>query len=150
MRLLPAPSTATRPPQYDADAHALYVYVGALEDRRVATTRASDGVNFDCNSEGFVLGIEVLLNAADYLQQEEVTIPRLVSDGWHNFVLEDDPDIDDTQTYDESNRILRIGIYDGIAPVFRIAKHAFVAPMPSGRAVVWISGLDLTGTTAGR
>src|ERR1700741_202799 len=149
MRFLPTLSTATRPPQYDAVAHALYVYVGASGDRRVATTHSSEGINFDCNSEGFVLGIEVLLNAADYLHREEVTIPRLVSDGWHNFVLDDDPDIDDAQTYDESNRILRIGIYDGAAPVFRIAKHAFVAPMTSGYVVVWISGLDLTKTPAG-
>ena len=138
------------PPKYDADAHALYVYVGATGDRRVATTHASEGINFDCNSEGFVLGIEVLLNAADYLRQEEVTIPRLVSDDWYNFELDGDPDIDDAQTYDESNRILRIGIYDGTAPVFRIAKHAFAAPMPSGRIVVWISGLDLTETIARR
>ena len=145
MRFSPAAPTATASPRYDADAHALYVYVGALGDRRVAATRAGEGINFDCNSEGFVLGIEVLLNAADYLRSEIIAIPDLVSDGWYNFQLDDDPDVDDVQTYDASNRVLRIGIYDGTAPVFRIAEHVFVAPMRSRRAVVWISGLDLNG-----
>lgn len=123
------------------------MYVGALRNRHVAETRSGGGINFDCNGDGFVVGVEVLLNAADYLRREKVTIPRLVSDDSHYFVLSDDPDIDDVQTYDELDCILRIGIYDGTVPVFRIATHVFVAPMPSGRAVVWISGLDL-GTKA--
>ena len=143
MQLLPAASTVIAPPRYDADAHALYVHVGALRDRHVAETRSGGGINFDCNADGFVVGVEVLLNASQHLQRQEVTIPRLVAAGWHNLRLDDDPDLDDAQTYDGSNRTVCMGTYDGAAPVFRIAEHVLVAPMPSGHLVVWITGLDI-------
>lgn len=147
MQLLRASSIETARPRHDVDAHALYLYVGAVPDRHIATTRSSGGINFDCNRDGFVVGIEVLLNVADRLQRQVVTIPRLVAEGWHNIRLEDEPDIDDVQTYDGSTLILRMGTHDGATPAFRVAKHAFVAPMPSGCLVVWITGLDIHRTT---
>lgn len=148
MQFSPTASTATKSPRYDTDARALYAYVAASMDHRVVSTRGSGGINFDCNRDGLVLGIEVLLNAPDYLRLGNVAIPRLVSDNWHNLLLSDDPDADDAQTYDASNHLLRIGIHDGIAPVFRVAKHVFVAPLSAGRVVVWISDIDLTAAIA--
>jgi uncharacterized protein YuzE len=144
MQLLPVEIARAAAPRYDADARALYVYIGATEDRQVIQTRSADGILFDCNSADVVVGIEVLVNAAKNILVTSVHMPDLVDDGQYDLRLEDEPELDDVQLYNPSTGTLQVGKDYGSAKAYRLGRHVFLAAAASGSLTIWITGLDGT------
>ncbi len=140
---MPATEIKPAPPRYDAEARALYVSVGTNVDQRVAQTRPADGIVFDCNRDGIVVGIEVLINAGKHLRRTSVRSLEGVEEGFYNLKLDADPDVENVQTFDMDQRTIQVGTPDEATAIFQIAKHVFVARSQTAALTVWISGLLL-------
>jgi uncharacterized protein YuzE len=140
---MPATEIKAAPPRYDTEARALYVSVGANVDHRVAQTRPADGIVFDCNRDGFVVGIEVLINARKRLQRASVRSLEGVGEGFYNLKLDADPDVENVQAYDVNQRAIQVGTPDEATAIFQIAKYVFVARSQTATLTVWITGLLL-------
>jgi len=142
MQLLPVEIAKDASPRYDVNARALYVYIGATEDRRVAQTRSAEGIVFDCNSANVVVGIEVLVNAPEHLLTADVRAPNVIEGEQYDLVLDDEPDVEDAQAYDSLTGTLQVGRYDDAGKVYRLGKHVYLGRTLSGSLTVWISGLE--------
>lgn len=143
MRLVPAKSIKIAPPRYDAEARALYVYVGAAQDRQVSRTRSADGINFDCNRAGIVVGIEVLVNSPRHLVEAPIRLPDIADEGGYDLLFDDDPDVDDLQIYDASTHTIQIGTRSEDGKLVRVGTHVLIALNEAGKMTIWISGLDI-------
>jgi hypothetical protein len=108
VRLEPDSTSVDGKPRYDASARAIYVHVGPRTDREIATTLVANGVNFDCNRRGAVVGIEILLNIEPKITEASLPPSPLQLD-WYDLYLSSDPQVASRQTFDKGRCILQIG-----------------------------------------
>jgi hypothetical protein len=142
MELIPARNIKTAPPRYDVEALALHVAVGAGVDHHIAETVDCGAVLFDCNRDGIVVGIEVLVSKQGRLAYATLQSPENLADGLFNIKLGDDPQVENMQTYDTVQQRLQVGVADS-SQAFQISKYVFVATAATGHLTLWIDGLAL-------
>lgn len=119
MQLAPRTTTRDGSVTYDPEGRVLYADLGAPA---IAETLSAPGVNFDIRGDGVVVGIEVLLNAPEYLTVAQ--LPRRSENGLQcDLILREDPCVSDEQVFDETQQLLQVGSRPASPRSVRLSQH---------------------------